>query len=146
MSSVESYGMFAEIQTMQTLIKDWFPAKDRKEQFIYELAPSSLASVPFHDDTKSITRFFAENFPVYLAVHEISPVVLPPKEYTQLHVHEDHDEINIILSGQNLLYKIQVGDEEYIAGNNSCIWIPRGVMHSANVLQGIGYFITMRID
>jgi hypothetical protein len=131
---------------MQTLIKDWPLAKNRKEHFIYELAPSALANVPFHDDTSSITRFFAENFPVYLAVHEISPVVLPPKEYTQLHVHEDHDEINIILSRKNLLYKIQVGEQEYIAGNNSSIWIPRGVMHSANVLQGAGYFITMRIN
>jgi hypothetical protein len=131
---------------MQTLIKDWPLAKNRKEQFIYELTPSALINVPFHDDTRSITRFFAENFPVYLAVHEISPVVSPPKEYTQLHVHEDHDEINIILSRKNLLYKIQVGEEEYIAGNNSSIWIPRGVMHSANVLQGTGYFITMRID
>jgi hypothetical protein len=131
---------------MQTLIKDWPLLKKTKEQFIYELTPSALTNVPFHDDTKSITRFFAENFPAYLAVHEISPVILPPKEYTQLHVHEEHDEVNIILSHQNLVYKIQVGENEYIAGNNSCIWIPRGVMHSANVLRGAGYFITMRIN
>lgn len=131
---------------MQTLINEWPLAKNSKEQFIYELTPSALANVPFHDDIKSITRFFADNFPVYLAVHEISPVVLPPNEYTQLHVHEDQDEINIILSRKNLLYKIRVGEDEYIAGNNSSIWIPRGVAHSANVLQGTGYFITMRID
>jgi mannose-6-phosphate isomerase-like protein (cupin superfamily) len=131
---------------MQTLIKDWPFSKSSKNSVVYEMTPSALANVPFHDDTKAITRFFAENFPVYLAVHEISPVMLPPREYTQLHVHEDTDEVNIILSSQKLLYKIQVGDEEYIAGNNSSIWIPRGVMHSANVLQGTGYFITMRIN
>jgi mannose-6-phosphate isomerase-like protein (cupin superfamily) len=131
---------------MQTLIKEWPFAKNKKGSFIHELVPSALADVPFHEDTKSIIRFFAENFPVYIAVHEISPVMLPPKEYTQLHIHEDNDEINIILSRQSLLYKIQIGEEEYIAGNNSCIWIPRGVMHSANVLQGTGHFITMRVN
>jgi mannose-6-phosphate isomerase-like protein (cupin superfamily) len=131
---------------MQTLIKDWPFIKNRKNSVVYEMIPSALANVPFHDDTKAITRFFAENFPVYLAVHEISPVMLPPREYTLLHEHEDNDEVNIILSKQSLLYKIQVGEEEYIAGNNSCIWIPRGVMHSANVLQGTGYFITIRMN
>jgi mannose-6-phosphate isomerase-like protein (cupin superfamily) len=131
---------------MQTLIKDWPFIKNGKNSVVYEMTPSALANVPFHDDTKTITRFFAENFPVYLAVHEISPVMLPPKEYTLLHEHEDSDEVNIILSKQSLLYKIQVGEEEYIAGNNSCIWIPRGVMHSANVLQGAGYFITIRMN
>ena len=131
---------------MQTLIQDWPLTKNKKSSFIHDMVPSALANVPFHDDTKSITRFFAENFPLYIAVHEISPVMLPPTEYTQLHVHEDHDEVNIILSRQSLLYKIQIGEEEYIAGNNSCIWIPRGVMHSANVLQGTGHFITMRVN
>jgi mannose-6-phosphate isomerase-like protein (cupin superfamily) len=131
---------------MQTLIKDWPFIKNGKNSVVYEMTPSALANVPFHDDTKAITRFFAENFPVYLAVHEISPVMLPPREYTLLHEHEDNDEVNIILSKQSLLYKIQVGEEEYIAGNNSCIWIPRGVLHSANVLQGTGYFITMRMN
>jgi mannose-6-phosphate isomerase-like protein (cupin superfamily) len=131
---------------MQTLIKDWPFIKNKRNSVVYEMTPSALANVPFHDDTKAITRFFAENFPVYLAVHEISPVMMPPMEYTQLHIHDDSDEVNIILSKQSLLYKIQVGEEEYIAGNNSSIWIPRGVMHSANVLQGTGYFITMRIE
>src|SRR5438128_12205704 len=101
---------------MQTLIKDWPLLKKTKEQFIYELTPSALTNVPFHDDTKSITRFFAENFPAYLAVHEISPVILPPKEYTHLHVLEEHDDVNIILSLQNLVYILMERDINYIVG------------------------------
>lgn len=62
---------------MQTLIQDWPFTKSQKSNFIHEMLPTTLANVPFHDDTIDITRFFAENFPVYIAVHEISPVMLP---------------------------------------------------------------------
>jgi len=33
-----------------------------------------------------------------------------------------------------------------LALSNVCIWIPRGIIHSSNVLQGSGHFITLRIN
>jgi mannose-6-phosphate isomerase-like protein (cupin superfamily) len=131
---------------MQTLIPT-LPVRINEDQsFLFNMLPIPLSNVPFHENTKSITRYFAEKFPVHIAVHEVSPVINPPATYTQPHVHHDTDEINIIISQRNLVYKIQLGDDEYEVGNNSCIWIPRGMIHAANVLKGSGYFITMRIQ
>lgn len=131
---------------MQTLITK-FPFANMEEQsHIFNMIPVSLSNIPFHKNTKRITRYFAEQFPLHLAVHEVSPVTTPPVEYTQPHVHEDCDEINIIISQHDLLYRIQLGGEKYVVSNNSCIWIPRGMIHAANVLRGSGHFITMRIS
>ena len=121
---------------------------ERKEDMslISKMLPSALSNVPFHENTIAITRYFAENFPVHLAVHKVSPVIKAPPEYTLPHIHDDSDEINIILSEHNLTYKILLGSNEYVEHSNSCIWIPRGMIHAANVLRGSGYFITLRIQ
>lgn len=115
------------------------------ESFLFDLLPSALSSVPFHTDTPAITRYFAEGFPLFLGVHEVSPVAEPPAAYTQPHLHEDYDEVNIILSPTELVYRIQVGTETHIVRNNACVWIPRGTVHSANVLKGSGYYLAIRL-
>lgn len=131
---------------MQTLVNK-FPFPDSAEQsLIFSMIPSALSNVPFHENTKSITRYFAENFPLHIAVHEVSLVKTPPLDYTKLHLHEDCDEVNIIISQQDLLYTIQLGHDKYTVSNNACIWIPRGTLHAANVLKGSGHFITIRIN
>ena len=130
---------------MQTLVHR-FPFANSKKESIYSMIPIALSNVPFHKNTESITRYFAQNFPLHLAVHEVSPILVPPPEYTDPHIHEDFDEVNIILSHHDLLYAIQLGDDKFTVSNNTCIWIPRGTIHSANVLTGSGYFITIRID
>lgn len=130
---------------MQSVVNQVLAERGEKEPMICNILPAPLSDVPFHQDTRSVTRLFAENFPVHLAIHEISPVSTPPVEYTEPHVHDDSDEINIILSTQSLWYKIQLGATEYMVQNNSSIWIPRGMVHAANVLQGSGYFITIRL-
>ncbi|MBC7826439.1 MAG: hypothetical protein H7122_01735 [Chitinophagaceae bacterium] len=130
---------------MQTLISK-FPFVNTEEQsHIFNMLPVALSNVPFHRNSKWITRYFAKQFPFHLAVHEVSPVMIPPVEYTEPHIHEDCDEINIIISQHDLLYKIQVGDNKFVVSNNSCVWIPRGMKHAANVLKGSGHFITMRV-
>jgi hypothetical protein len=130
---------------MQTLVSHALSEKREKEPVICNMLPAALSDVPFHRNTRSITRLFAEQFPVHLAIHEVSLVTAPPAEYTEPHVHHDSDEINILISQQSLWYKILLGATEYVVQNNSCIWIPRGLMHSANVLQGAGYFVTLRL-
>jgi hypothetical protein len=112
---------------------------------IFDMLPAALAQVPFHRNAACITRYFAEDFPVHLAIHEISPVSAPPAEYTDPHLHEDFDEINILISSSRLVYKIVLGADEYTVASNSSIWIPRGMLHSANVLEGSGFYIAMRL-
>lgn len=132
--------------SIQTLVRQYPFADIAGHSRIFSMIPAALSNVPFHRNIKSITRYLAEDFPVHLAVHEISPVMVPPVEYTKPHVHEDWDEINIIISQHDLLYRIQLDDEKYTVSNNSSIWIPRGTVHAANVLRGAGYFITLRIQ
>jgi mannose-6-phosphate isomerase-like protein (cupin superfamily) len=131
---------------MQTLIETTPTVKKEILPFLFGMRPEALSNVPFHENTDAITRYVAKNFPLYLAVHEVSPLKAAPPTYTQPHVHEDFDEVNIILSHEQLIYRIQVGTKEHIVANNTCIWIPRGTLHAANVIEGSGYFITLRMD
>jgi mannose-6-phosphate isomerase-like protein (cupin superfamily) len=132
--------MQALLDTLKTL-----PAQKLAKSHIFEMLPSALSNVPFHYNTPVITRFFAEKFPLHMAVHQVSPIQEPPLEYTEAHLHEEHDEINIIISSEELVYKIQLETEEFTVTNNACIWIPAGMIHSANVLKGSGYFIAARL-
>lgn len=116
-----------------------------KHPLLYNMLPAALSDVPFHKDTASITRHTAKGFPFHLAVHQVSPVWVPPVEYTEPHWHSEHDEINIIISEENLSYKIQLGKDVITVNNNAAIFIPKGVLHAANVLQGSGFFITIRV-
>jgi mannose-6-phosphate isomerase-like protein (cupin superfamily) len=113
---------------------------------IFKLLAEPLSNIPFHENTDAITRFVAKGFPVHLAVHQVSPVQSPPLQYTFAHVHEEYDEVNIILSSKSLVYKIQTGTDVYTVTDNTCIFIPKGTVHSANVLSGEGFFITLRIN
>lgn len=49
-----------------------------------------------------------------------------------LHVHEDEDELMIILSGT---IACRSGDDEFIAGPGSTVWLPHGVPHTFQVLS-----------
>ncbi|HEY6900151.1 MAG TPA: hypothetical protein VI233_05890, partial [Puia sp.] len=87
---------------------------ERSSRFLFDMLPSSLSNVPFHRDMAFITRYFVKGFPLHLAVHEVSSVLNTPEEYTDPHVHEDNDEVNIIISTDKLLYRIQLGSDSYV--------------------------------
>ncbi len=149
LSTGDFYSSFLETKNkkiMNTLIRTLPSATGLAHQHVFELLPEALANIPFHENTDAISRFVAKGFPVHLAIHEISPLHEAPGQYTFPHVHEDYDEVNIILSNKLLLYQIQVGADDYTLRNNACIFIPRGIEHAANVLRGSGYFITIRIN
>lgn len=116
------------------------------DALILRMLPEALSRVPFHRDAPSITRYTAKNFPLHLGVHQVSMFDAPPPDYTEPHVHEDYDEVNLIISEQELVYRIRLGTKEYTVDNNTCIWIPKGTVHAANVVKGSGYFIAMRIN
>ncbi|SOD99152.1 hypothetical protein [Spirosoma fluviale] len=129
---------------MNALLKT--PPEEQGSPLIFNMEPSALAGVPFHTNTANIVRYFSKQFPLHLAVHEVSPVLYPPADYTAPHLHDDCDEINIIISSDELVYKIVLGEEEFTVTNNACIWIPAGLLHSANVLSGAGFFVAVRLE
>ena len=131
---------------MKSIMDNLFPKNAGTGSLLYKMEITPLSNVPFHENTPSITRFFANGFPMHLDIHEVSPIHQAPPIYAQMHKHDFFDEINIIMSKGYMQYMIQLGDEEHIIENNTAIWIPKGTMHSANVLKGAGYFISMRIN
>jgi len=102
----------------------------------------SLDAILFHVNARSISRIAWEGFPVHLAVHQVSVVEEMPERYVAPHTHNE-PEINIILSDDELVYKIWLGDEIYEVGAPAAIWIPPGLSHSANVIRGSGQFVCM---
>ena len=71
-------------------------------------------------------------------------VTCPPehRSYCEPHVH-DCDEINILLSDSHLSYEIRLGDEVFVVNAPATIHIPAGVVHSANVIEGSGFYIAI---
>src|SRR5687768_16472161 len=96
------------IMRIETTLQSLLPGTNNIEALIFKMLPAALSNVPFHHDTENITRYFAENFPLHLAVHEVSRVSSPPEKYTLPPLHIDSDEINIVFSSKKLLYQIQV--------------------------------------
>ncbi|WP_437946088.1 hypothetical protein WME98_35515 [Sorangium sp. So ce296] len=108
--------------------------------------PSPLSAVAFHQDVECIQRFFAAGFPVHLAVHRVDSAEPARRDYTALHTH-DVPEINLILPDPTgLEYRIELGPSAHLVTGSTSIWIPPGVPHAANVVQGSGYLVTVRLD
>ncbi len=117
----------------------------RYSHLIHKYEKSSLSNVPYHADVSCINRYFSEEFPFHLAIHQVKSATPDLRNYTELHTHEC-DEINMLIGDPGeLTYIIQLGDESYQLDSCSCIWIPAGLPHSANVLEGAGYYVALRL-
>ena len=78
----------------------------------------------------------------HIVAHEIRNVSADLRSYCEPHVH-DCPEINILLSLTRLIYEIRLGDEVYIVEAPATIYIPAGLLHSANVVEGSGFFVAL---
>lgn len=108
-----------------------------------------LHHVPFHSNgIAPLTRRVmagAEVLPQvkkHVVAHELREVSAAFRSYCEPHVH-DCAEINILLSMSRLVYEIRLADETYIVEAPATIYIPAGLVHSANVLEGTGFFLAM---
>ena len=113
------------------------------EKLIFNSKNSPLGSIPFHENSDVIERYCSKNFPVHLAIHEINKAQKKDRNYVKPHKHEK-SEINILLG--NLKYLILLGDEEYIVQAPANIWIPAGLNHSANLIEGEGHYICIILN
>ena len=78
----------------------------------------------------------------HIVAHEVRDVSADRRSYCEPHVH-DCPEINILLSLTRLIYEIRLGDEVYIVEAPATIYIPAGLVHSANVVEGSGFFVAL---
>jgi mannose-6-phosphate isomerase-like protein (cupin superfamily) len=114
------------------------------KKFITKGVIESLSKVPFHNKApiKRISMLSKKNIPeskVHTAVHFVDTAKKIPK-YSKLHRH-NVDEINMILSGEKLVYEIQLEDEVYKVSSPATIFIPKGTRHRADVISGKGMFV-----
>jgi uncharacterized RmlC-like cupin family protein len=108
-----------------------------------------LHHVPFHaNGIAPLTRRVMAGADVHpqlnkhLVTHELRNVSAGHRAYCEPHVH-NCAEINILLSMTHLSYEIRLEDEIYIVQAPATIYIPAGLVHSANVLEGTGFFLAM---
>lgn len=105
-----------------------------------------LQSVKFHSDAPFLRRLmsnFSDSYSIgkHIAVHEIkNNLSLKHRSYTELHAH-NCDEWNIILSFEKLVFEICLDNESYEVSAPATVYIPQGLLHSANVLEGSGFYI-----
>jgi len=109
----------------------------------------ALDFVPFHaNGTAPVSRRVLagagvhESIRKHIVCHEIRDVPGEHRSYCEPHVH-DCDEINILLSDSHLSYEIRLGDEVFVVSAPATIHIPAGVVHSANVIEGSGFYIAL---
>jgi hypothetical protein len=109
----------------------------------------SLRHVPFHaNGVAPLHRRVLAGTNVHPAIkkhvvaHEIREVSSQNRSYCEPHVH-DCDEMNILLSLTGLTYEIRLGDEVYVVEAPATIHIPAGLVHSANVIEGSGFYIAL---
>lgn len=107
-----------------------------------------LESIKFHEEAP-LKRFLMSglgagaNFNMHIAVHEISDdLPFEKRNYSLKHKH-NCDEWNLILGSGDLTFEITLDNEIYEVTAPATIYIPKGILHSANVLKGHGYFIAI---
>jgi hypothetical protein len=108
----------------------------------------SLDSIAFHADGPLERRLFAgrdvhaaANW--HVAVHELRAVDRQvDRDYCAPHAH-NCDELNLLLSFGRLVMRIELADECYIVEAPASIFIPAGLTHSANVIEGSGFYVTL---
>ena len=107
-----------------------------------------LEVVPFHSEAP-LKRLLmsgatsAYNFNMHIAIHEIgTPLKRKFRDYSVPHSH-NCDEWNILISSEKLIFEILLGDEKYEVLAPATVFIPKGLIHAANVLEGKGHFIAI---
>lgn len=108
-----------------------------------------LRGVPFHGNgVAPLRRYVLAGTSVHpeakkhIVAHQIHEVSAARRSYCEPHVHDCH-EIDTLLSQTSLSYEIRLGDDVYVVDAPATIYIPAGLVHSANVIDGSGFFIAM---
>lgn len=125
----------------------------KSDLFIKKGIVQQLQNIPYHKKAqlKRILMQDDHTFPdikkilpgsnFHIAAHIVTKLPKRIPNYVEPHAH-NCDEINLILSEKGKLkYKITMDDETYIVSSPSTVYIPRGTVHTAQVLSGHGIYL-----
>ncbi len=116
---------------------------------VVEGVPQPLREAnPGYTDVDGITRYWCGGeSELYCAVHIVGSdfVAQEAADYSVPHRHS-FPEINILAAAPGaLVYSIVLDDSVRRVTSPACIYIPPGVLHSANAIDGAGAFVTVRL-
>jgi len=120
----------------------------RYAELIWSGVLEGLGQVPFHNGAEAPLKRRVLSGPSLherskrIVVHELKDVRPEQRSYCAPHFH-DFAEVNLLLSASRLKYEIRLGDETYLVEAPASIHIPAGLLHSANVFEGSGFFIAL---
>ena len=127
----------------------WEPPLSSTRGLISRGRIEALQFVPFHANASApVSRRVLtgaglhEATGKHIVYHEIRDVPAAHRSYCEPHVH-DCDEINILISDSELSYMIRLGDDLFVVNAPATVRVPAGVVHSANVIAGTGYYIAI---
>ena len=138
MNSLKHQIRFISIKLIQPM--------GRYKKFITKGVSESLSKVPFHGKApiRRLVMLDKTRIPkskIHTAIHFVDANGKTIPKYSELHKH-NADEVNLILSEDGKLkYEIQLADEIYKVSSPATIFIPKGLMHRAQVLSGKGIFV-----
>ena len=117
---------------------------------VVPLTSKSLTEAnPGYRDVAEVVRLFADGASVHVAAHWIDgAVAIVDRDYSCVHAHDDLIELNVLLGEPDgLSYQMVLGrDKPAVRLEAPCaVVIPPGVPHSANVIEGRGWFVVVRI-
>lgn len=78
----------------------------------------------------------------HIAVHEFRAAAKEQRSYCEPHQHECA-EINLLLSWDELVFRMSLGDEIYTVRAPATVFIPARMLHSANVIEGTGFLVAI---
>jgi hypothetical protein len=116
----------------------------------FPLVPRSLteANKGYHD-VAEVVRLFADGAPIHIAAHWIEGAQTDAgRDYSCAHTHDEFVEVNVLLGEPGaLVYNVVLaeGDEPKRVESPCAIVVPPNVAHSANVLEGRGWFVVLRL-
>jgi hypothetical protein len=106
-----------------------------------------LSALPFHDDGPLVRWLMAggalhPEARTHVAVHHVDGARPERRDYCDVHEHSVA-ELNLVLPATALRFDIVLGDEHHEVGGPASVFIPPGVRHSANVIEGSGFFVAI---
>jgi hypothetical protein len=108
-----------------------------------------LDQVPFHGNGMAplLRRVLAgpgvhPDLRKHIVAHELCAVSAAKRVYSAPHCH-DCPEMNILLSQSQLSFEIRLGDDVYVVQAPATVYIPAGLIHSANVIEGSGFYLAV---
>lgn len=112
---------------------------------ISRLTANPMRDIDAHEVSSDVERFASFDLPIHVAAHNVTGS--PSRKYCQEHTHHDCHELNLVLPGSNgLTYSLNLDGNRHLIDYPAAIWLPPGASHSANALQGTGWFVCVRLS